>query len=138
MNMADLQIEVARKALELHIECSRITEQLEKKKDELRQLAGGKKLNIVVDGLGKIDVTEPRAGSVEPIVSIAEEKLLKSPELRQRLISIGIAKEVLVVDHAKLGEMPELKQKLMDKGIVCEEMKKVSAAKASVRIQPNV
>lgn len=136
--MADLQIEVARKALELHIECSRITEQLEKKKDELRQLAGGKKLNIVVDGLGKIDVTEPRAGSVEPIVSIVEEKLLKSPELRQRLISIGIAKEVLVVDHAKLGEMPELKQKLMDKGIVCEEMKKVSAAKASVRIQPNV
>jgi len=136
--MTDLQIEVARKALELHIECSRITEQLEKKKDELRQLAGGKKLNIVVDGLGKIDVTEPRAGSVEPIVSIVEEKLLKSPELRQRLISIGIAKEVLVVDHAKLGEMPELKQKLMDKGIVCEEMKKVSAAKASVRIQPNV
>ena len=103
--------ELAREALELQVRANELVARLDEKKEELRSLANGKKLNVVVEGLGKIDVTEPRAGSESVVLVVNEEKLNETPELRAKLIQKGIAKE---------------------------EVKKTPAAKASVRITPNV
>jgi hypothetical protein len=130
--------EIATEALKLQIQLNIITIELETQKDILRELANSKTMRIVVEDLGKIDVTVPRVGSQKVELNINEEKLQKIPELREKLIEKGIAKQVLVVDEAKLIAAPDLKQKLIDKGLVQEQVKMVSAAKASVRIQPNV
>lgn len=103
--------ELAREALELQVQANELAARLDEKKEELRNLANGKKMNIVVEGLGKVDVIEPREGSESVVLVFNEEKLNESPELRAKLIQKGIAKE---------------------------EVKKQSAARASVRITPNV
>ena len=130
--------DLAKEALQLQLELDKITEKLDEKKEELRSLANGKKLNIVVEGVGKVDVTEPRAGSDKVVLSFDEDKLGKVPELRKKLVESGVAKEVLVINDEKLDKIPALKVKLLEKGVMTEEIKKVSAAKASVRIKPNV
>jgi len=130
--------EIATSALNLQIQLDTITAELEEQKEVLRQLADNKVLRIVVENLGKIDITAPRVGTQKIELEINEDKLQKVPALRQALIAKGVAKEVLAVDKDKLIAAPELKQKLIDKGIITEQTKMVSAAKASVRIQPNV
>ena len=109
--IVDVSHELAKEALELQVEVNKLSKLLDGKKEELRHFANGKKLNIAIEGIGKVDITEPREGS-----------------------------EVLVLtfDEEKLKAVPELKAKLIQKGIAKEEIKKISGAKASVRITPNV
>lgn len=135
---ATAQQELARTALELQIQYDKISEQLEAKKEELRVLANGRILNIVVEGVGKVDITAPRAGSEKVTFTFNEDKLAQAQELRAKLLETGLAKEVLVINEEKLEKSPAIRQKLIEKGVMAEEVKKVSAAKASVRIKPNV
>jgi hypothetical protein len=128
---------IATEALNLQIELNALTDVLDNKKEELRKLADDKVMHIVVPGLGKIDITVPRVGKLKVELDLNEEKLKQVPALRQLLLDKGIAKEVLVVDIDKLITAQELKQKLIHKGVVQERISKVSAARASVRIQPN-
>lgn len=103
--------ELARTALDLYIKIAKFEKELDGYKDELRSLANGNKLDIEISGLGSIIVGSPRVGS-ESIV--------------------------LVFDESKLDKASELRAKLIAKGIAKEEVKKVSPAKASVTIKPNV
>ena len=137
-NAVEVKRELAREAIGLQIELDEISDRLNEKKEELRDLANGKTMNIIVEGLGKVDVTEPRAGTDKVTFTFDEDKLTKIPDLRKKLVEKGVAKEVLVIDDEKLGKIPELKQKLLEKGVMAEKIKKISAAKASVRIKPNV
>lgn len=103
--------ELAREALEIEKELQKITEQLEAKKQDLRDFANGKKLRITVEGVGLVDITEPRKAS---------------------------EKVVLVLDDKKLQEAPELRAKLLQKGVAKETVQKTPAMKASVRLKLNV
>ncbi len=101
----------AHRALELFIQISELQTRLETEKDALRDAANGNKLEIVVSGLGKVNVTSPRSGSEATVLMFDEERLNQNPALRAKLIEKGIAKE---------------------------EIKKVPPAKASVTVKPNV
>lgn len=109
--MATSKEDLARGTLELFIQIEDLKKQLETRKDELRDLANGNKLEVSVQGLGLINVSTPRSGS-EAIV--------------------------LVFDEGQLNKIPELRAKLIEKGVAKEEIKKTPAAKASVTIKPNV
>jgi hypothetical protein len=135
-NATEVKQELAKEALQLQAEVDELTSRLDAKKEELRELANGKKLNIVVGGVGKIDITEPRSGGTKVVFNFNEDKI--SEIMRKKLLEAEIAKEVLVINEEKLGKAPALKDKLVEKGVVREEIKKVSAAKASVRIKLNV
>lgn len=102
---------VAAEALELQKKIDGLSKQLEEKKEELRDIANGNKIEIVIEGLGKVNVSSPREGSEKVILTFNEERLQKSPELKAKLIEAGVAKE---------------------------EIKKIAAARASVTIKPNV
>lgn len=136
--MNEIAKQVAREALELRIEADQINEKLEEKKEELRNLADGGKMQVEISGLGTVSVLPPRVGTQKIELNINEDKLAKIPELRQKLIDLGIAKETVVVDKNKLEESVVLKRKLIEKGIVQEEIKMVSAAKAAVQMKLNV
>lgn len=130
-------IAVATEALHLQIQLTKITADLETSKEKLREIADNKTLHLVVENLGKIDVTIPRIGGQKTTISINEKKTIP-PELRKKLIETGVAKEILVIDNEKLQTMQaDLVQKLIQKSILQEQTTKVSAAKAAVRIQPN-
>ena len=103
--------ELAKLVLELHAQVTKLQEELDTKKDELREIADGKKLNIVVDGVGKINISEPRRGS---------------------------EKVVLKIDEDVLSKVVGLKESLVKKGVVKEEIKITAPAKASVSISCNV
>jgi len=103
--------ELAKAALSLQVQVAGLQIELDVKKEELREFANGKKLNIIIEGLGKIDVTEPRAGSEKTILTIDEKRVLEVDGLKDMLVKKGVAKE---------------------------EIKKTPPAKASVRIKPNV
>lgn len=103
--------EVAQAALELQIEINAVKAKLDAKKVELRDLANGSKKEIVVEGVGKINISAPFDGSETPVLLFDEERLNKSPELRAKLIEKGVAKE---------------------------DVKKVPASVAKVTIKPNV
>lgn len=102
---------VATQALELQKQINTLTTQLGEKKDELRDIANGNKLEIIIEDLGKVNISTPREGS---------------------------EKVVLTFDEDKLRQIPELKAKLLEKGIAKEDIKHIAAAKASVTIKPNV
>lgn len=102
---------VATQALELQKQIDGLTKQLNEKKEELRDIANGNKLEVTIEGLGKINVSTPRSGS---------------------------EKVVLTFDEKRLAAIPELKSKLIEKGIAKEEIRKTPDAKASVTIKPNV
>lgn len=130
-------IAVATEALHLQIQLTKITADLEVSKEKLREIADNKTLHLIVENLGKIDVTIPRIGGQKTTISINEKKTIP-PELRKKLIETGVAKEILVIDNEKLQTMQaDLVQKLIQKNILQEQITKVSAAKAAVRIQPN-
>ena len=130
-------IAVATEALHLQIQLTKITADLEISKEKLREIADNKTLHLIVENLGKIDVTIPRIGGQKTTISINEKKTIP-PELRKKLIETGVAKEILVIDNEKLQTMQsDLVQKLIQKNILQEQITKVSAAKAAVRIQPN-
>ena len=130
-------IVVATEALHLQIQLTKITADLEVSKEKLREIADNKTLHLIVENLGKIDVTIPRIGGQKTTISINEKKTIP-PELRKKLIETGVAKEILVIDNEKLQTMQaDLVQKLIQKNILQEQITKVSAAKAAVRIQPN-
>jgi len=136
--MGDIATTIATEALDLQIELNSITKTLDEKKERLRELANGQTLQVVVENLGKVNITAPRVGTQKVELNINEDKVQKIPELRDKLIEKGIAKQVLIVDKDKLLAVSELKEKLISKGFVQEQIKMISAAKASVRIQPNV
>lgn len=102
---------IATQALNLQAQINELTSKLNDKKDELRDIANDNKMEIVVDGIGKVNVSTPRAGG-------------------ERI--------VLTFDEKRLAQIPELKSKLIEKGVAKEEVKKIPAAKASVTIKPNV
>lgn len=103
--------EVARAAIELQVRLNEIQEELNSKKEELRVIANGKKKEIIVTGLGKVNISAPFEGKET---------------------------QVLVFDEARLNEIPELRHKLIEKGVAREEIKKVPATAAKVTIKPNV
>lgn len=103
--------EVARAALDLQARMNELKTELDARKEELRGLANGKKKEIVVEGIGKINVSAPFEGSETPI---------------------------LVFDEERLNQIPELRAKLIDKGVAKEDVKKVPATAAKVTIKPNV
>lgn len=107
----DVREIVATQALELQKQIDHLSKQLEEKKEELRDIANGNKMELVIEGLGKVNVSTPREGSEKVILTVNEERLKKSPELKAKLIEVGIAKE---------------------------EIKKTAPARASVTIKPNV
>jgi hypothetical protein len=103
--------ELASAALDLQTEMEELQTRLEAKKEELRDLANGQKLNIEVAGKGRVDVTEPRDGS----------EIVK-----------------FVIDEERVAQVTGLRAMLVEKGVAKEETKQVPPAKASVRIKPNV
>jgi hypothetical protein len=103
--------DVAAEALKLQKQINEITALLEVKKTELRKIANGSKFEIIVEGVGKINVSSP---------------------------SMGSESTVLTLDIDRLKSVPELRQKLLDKGIIREEIKKSSPSTARVTIKPNV
>ena len=109
--VAEVGQDLAKEALDLQVKVNELAKALDEKKEELREFANGKKMNITVEGVGKIDITEPREGSETPI---------------------------LIFDEERLAVLPELRQKLIDKGVAKEDVRKVAPARASVRIKPNV
>lgn len=111
VSSTDVTAGIAAKALELQKQINSLATKLDAVKDELRELANGNKLKIVVEGSGVVDVSSPREGS---------EKI------------------VLTFDEEKLKQIPDLKTKLLEKGVIKEVVSKVSAARASVSIKPNV
>lgn len=98
-------------AIDLQIQVSELQLQLDAKKEELRTFANGRKLNLEVEGKGRVDVTEPRDGSEQ----------IK-----------------FVIDEERVAAVPGLKAMLVEKGVAKEEKKQIPPAKASVRIKPNV
>ena len=111
MNKLVLGQDLAKAALDLQVKSVELAAELDAKKEELRDLANGKKMHIVVEGLGKVDITEPRDGS---------------------------EKVVMIFDEERLKGMPELRAKLIEKGVAKEDVKKTAPARASVRLKPNV
>jgi len=109
--MVTAEIELATSTLEIQARINELTDELKGKKNELRDLANGLKKEIVVEGVGKINVSAPFEGSEKPILIFNEERLVGSPELRQKLIEKGVAEE---------------------------SVKKVPASVAKVTIKPNV
>ena len=103
--------EIASSAISLQDQINKFTVQLDVRKEELRKLANDHKKESVVEGAGKVNISAPSAGSETKILIFDEERLNKSPELRQKLIEKGVAKE---------------------------SVKKVSASAAKVTIKPNV
>lgn len=102
---------VASEAIALYKQLTELGQQLDAKKDELRAIANGNKLELKVEGQGVVFVSTPRESS---------------------------EKVVLVFNEKKLNEFPELRAKLLSSGIATEQIQKQSAAAASVTIRPNV
>jgi len=103
--------EVARSTLDIQARMNGLKTELEAKKLELRELANGQKKEIIVDGVGKINISAPFGGS---------------------------EKAILVFDEERLNQSPELRKKLIEKGVAKEDVKKVPASAAKVTIKPNV
>lgn len=102
---------IARDAILLQVEFNKIQMRLDSYKQRLRDLANGNSKEIVVEGVGKINISVPFAGKTTPVLIFDEEKLNKVPELRAKLINHGVAKE---------------------------SIKTVPASQAKVTIKPNV
>ena len=109
--IAATEQEIAQSALDLHSRLGELQTEMNAKKEELRGLANGQKKEIVVEGVGKINISAPFDGSETPILVFNEEKLTPHPEIRQKLI---------------------------DKGVAREDVKKVPATAAKVTIKPNM
>ena len=103
--------EIAHSAITLQAQINQLTKQLDVRKKELRDFANGQKREIVVEGVGKINISAPFGGSETPI---------------------------LVFDEERLNQSPDLRKKLIEKGVAREDVKKVSASAAKVTIKPNV
>lgn len=103
--------ELARLAIDIQFRMNGLKTELDAKKIELREIANGRKKEIIVEGVGKINVSAPSEGSETPI---------------------------LVFDEERLNTIPALRAKLIEKGVAKEDVKKVSASVAKVTIKPNV
>ena len=103
--------ELALDALNAYMKFVKIEDELDSKKQKLRELANGESLRIEVDNVGSVLVMTPKLRSTKKVLSINEEKLAKVPELRAMLIS---------------------------KGVITEETKVIPSAKAAVKISPMV
>jgi hypothetical protein len=103
--------EIAKAALDLHSRMDELKKELDARKQELRGLANGQKKEIVVEGVGKINISAPFEGKETPVLVFDEERLKGSPDLRAKLIEKGVARE---------------------------DVKKVPATAAKVTIKPNV
>jgi hypothetical protein len=103
--------QIAADTLDVKSKMDVLNRELDAKKELLRQFANGDNFEIVVEGKGKIRVSKPREAKEE---------------------------EILVVNETKLNEVPDLKDKLIQKGVIKKEIKKSSAAKASVIVEANV
>lgn len=103
--------ELTTNAIGLQKQINELTEQLGNIKADLRGLANGSTKEIIVDGIGKIHISAPFAGSETPI---------------------------LVLDEGQLEKEPELKSQLIAKDIIKSDIKRVAASVAKVTIKPNV
>jgi len=112
MTQLDPQL-VAAEALELQKAINGLLADLEEKKTQLRTIADGNPLKIVVPGSGEVSVSRPRKGGEKTGTRIK-----------------------LVVDRLNL--VPELKNRLLEKGVLVEEDTISTPAAASVAIKPNV
>lgn len=87
------ELKIATEALAIQKQLNQLNDQLSKIKETLRELAQGKTKEIVVDGVGRVNISIPFAGSETDILVLDERKLIDDPELRQRLVEEGIAKQ---------------------------------------------
>ena len=112
MSESDMsESDMAKTALKLYAKYTQIEEELDAVKVLLRGAAGGSKKEIVVEGLGKVNISAP---------------------------SVGSTKTVLVLDESVLAKYADLKNKLLEKGIICEESKTSKPSAAKVTISLNV
>ena len=102
---------LASEAIILQTELNAIKAKLEAKKQQLRVFAVGERLSIDVPNLGNVSITAPREAS----------ESIK-----------------LIIDEDRVNQVDGLKKMLIDKGVAREETKIIAAAKASVRIKPNI
>jgi hypothetical protein len=103
--------DIAREVLKIYRQIEELKKPLENYKDSLRDIANGETIDIIIEQLGKVSITKPRAPS---------------------------EKTVLEINETKINANKELKKILLDKGIITEEIVKTQASKASVNIKPNV
>lgn len=101
--------ELATKAIVIQKQMNELAEQLSKLKQSLRDIAAGSTKEIIIEGIGKISISIPFAGSET---------------------------EILVLNHDKLKLQSELKQKLLDDGVAMLDVKRVPACAAKVTIRP--
>ena len=104
-------LKLATEALEIQKQANGLLDSLDLIKNQFREYAQGQKFNMVVEGLGKIDVSKPRESTQSVTIQLNKEKL---------------------------DEHADVKAKLLKAGIIAEIVSNTSAAKASVSIKPNV
>ena len=104
---------VATEALEIQKSVNELTAQLEEKKVQLRSVANGEILKIVVPGCGEVSVSRPRTGGQKTGTRVK-------------------------LNEERLNLVPDLKKRLLEKGVIVEEDIISTSAAASVSIKPNV
>jgi hypothetical protein len=85
--------DMAKTALELYAKYTKIGEELEATKVLLRSAAGGSKKEIIVEGLGKINISAPSAGSTRTVLVLDEEVLAKAADLKNKLLEKGVIRK---------------------------------------------
>lgn len=103
--------DIAKEVLKIYKQIEELQKPLEAYKEDLREIANGDNLDIIIEALGKVSITKPR-DSVE--------------------------KTVMEINETKINANKDLKKLLLEKGIVKEETIKTKPVKASVNIKPNV
>ncbi len=90
-----LMREVAANALTIKAQVDELTKGLDACKEQLRQLANGELLELVVEGKGKVLVTKPRDGSEKIVLEVNETKLNASKDLKAKLLEKGVLKQTI-------------------------------------------
>lgn len=85
--------DVARAAFELYSKYIEIEKELNETKAKLRDIAGGHKKEIIVEGVGKINISAPSTGSTKTVTTLSEDVLAKIPGLREKLLEKGVIRE---------------------------------------------
>lgn len=103
---------VASDAIRLQREIAELEAKLDVRKEQLRHYAAGETKNIVLNGVGKIDITKPVEAKVTTVLEANYDTF-----------------KTLV---------PEMQALFLNSGVVAVKDKKSSARAASVKITPNV
>jgi len=107
----EVDLELARRAIVLQAQIDTLSEELASVKGKLRLAALGRTKEILVEGVGKVHISAPFAGSEKTILVLNDERINTDPDLRQRLL---------------------------DDEVIMHQIKKVSASVARVTIKTNI